>query len=91
MLSNSIYVAEMALATLLALRPTRRVAVVAVSVFIILTEVVAREFLFGALFLNLILMFVRTDLNQRMIKLFAASLACLMLIRIGLLPEITFH
>ena len=51
----------------------------------------ARELFFGLLFTNAMLLFVRSDLNRRLVPLFAAVLVGLALVRFGVLPEMVFY
>lgn len=89
-LSNAVWVAEMGLAVLLVARRTRMAAVWLTLVFMVLTEIAARELVFGAIFLNGLLLFPRRDYNRYLIPLFAAFHAWLILMRLGVLPEIRF-
>jgi hypothetical protein len=70
---NATYVFEMAAPVLLLLRRTRTAAAVATMAFIALIEAAAREYLFGLLFLDLLLLFPAGDWNRRAFPFFAMS------------------
>jgi len=90
-LNHSIYLVEMALAPGLLLASTRRWAVCAAVAFLIGIEVAAREVFFGLVFMNALLLFVPSDLNRRLVPVFAAVLVLLILSRVGILPEVVFY
>lgn len=88
--SNLVWIAEIALAVLLYLPRTRRAAMIAACLVFVATEVVARELMFGVEFLAAILLFDRGDLLRRLVVPTGALLALLILIRL-VLPGVTFH
>jgi hypothetical protein len=90
-LSRAVYLAEMALAVLLVVPATRRLGVWGATLFVVAIEIGAREVFFGLVFVNALLLFLRTDLNRKLIGAFAALLAALLLIRVGVLPEVVFY
>jgi len=90
-LSNAVWIVEIALAVLLCLRATRPFAWVAGLVFVVAMEIVAREFMFGIEIACAMLLFSRTDVIRRAILPVAILLAALVLMRVGLLPGILFH
>jgi hypothetical protein len=90
-LSNAVYIVEIALVALLVARRTRPLGIVAAIAFIAAIELGAREVFFGLVYVNAVLLFAATDLNRRLIGVFAAGLAVLMLIRVGVLPEVVFY
>jgi hypothetical protein len=89
--SNSVYLLEMALGALLLWPRTRRFAVPVVLAMLVAIEVGAREAFFGLVFVNAVLVFVRTDLNRRLIPAFGVLLLAMLLSRVGILPEATFY
>lgn len=89
--SNAVWVVEMALAPLLFFRTTRRVAWITACAWVAGTQVVAREFLFGIEFGSALLLFARTDIIRRAVWPAAVFLGLLVLMRLGVLPEVTFH
>jgi len=89
--SNAVWLSEIALAILLLPRATRAVACVATCCMIIVVEAVAREFLFGIEFLAATLLFAGTDTIRHIVKPVAVLLALLVLMRLGVLPEILFR
>jgi hypothetical protein len=89
--SNAVWIAEMALALLLIPRRTRTAACVVACVFMLATETAARELMFGVEFVCALLLFLRTDLLRRLVVPAAIILGLLILMRLGVLPEITFH
>lgn len=91
LLSNVTYVIEMALPALLVLRRTRQLAVVGAIVFLAGIEAAAREFFFGLIYLNMLLLFLERAVNRRLVGVFAAVLACLLLVRFKILPEVIFY
>jgi hypothetical protein len=89
--SNAVWIAEIGLAFLLVHRATRRFAWIAACLFVVATELVAREFMFGIEFVATLALFARDDVVRRFVAPVAAVLTALVLIRLGLLPEVTFH
>jgi hypothetical protein len=90
-LSNATYVIEMGLVPLLLLRRTRQLAVGGAIVFLLGIEMAAREFFFGLIYINMLLLFLERALNRRLVGVFAAVLACLLLVRLKVLPEVIFY
>ncbi len=89
--SNAAWLLELALAPLLFFRATRPVAWIAACVVVLVTQLVAREFLFGVEFVAALLLFARTDIIRRAVLPAALFLGLLVLIRLGMLPEVIFH
>ena len=69
--SNGVYIFEMLAGVLLMVRKTRSWAVGASIVFVILIELGARELTFGALMINLLLLFSKRTWIKRLFVLFA--------------------
>jgi len=90
LVSNVTYILEIALAPLLLLRVTRRVALVGVFLLLLGIESAAREMFFFFVQFNMLLLFLDGDLNRRLIALIAVLLASMLLVRMGVLPEVTF-
>lgn len=91
LVSNASYIVEMGVPCLLLFRKTRTVGLLLALGFLVATEAMARELFFGALYLNGLLLFVPGDLRRRSLPAFALFYVWLVLIRLGLLPEVTFH
>ncbi|HVM96519.1 MAG TPA: hypothetical protein VMT89_09025 [Candidatus Acidoferrales bacterium] len=91
LLSNATYIIEIGLAVLMALRRTRQIAVIGAILFVIGIETAAREFFFGLIYINMLLLFIDRDVNRRLVGVFAAFLACLLLVRWNILPELIFY
>jgi hypothetical protein len=89
--SNAVWIVEMTLGVLLIPLATRRFALISACIFMVATESVARELMFGVEFVCAILLFARTALLRRLVWPAAVFLAVLVVIRLGLLPEILFH
>ena len=89
--ANVTWALEIALAPLLVWARTRRLAVVAALAFLVGIEAAAREIFFGLVFTNILLVFVPSAVNRVAVPFFAAFLAVLALIRIGVLPAMTFY
>ncbi len=89
--SNAAWLLELALAPLLFFRATRPMAWIAACVFVLVTQLVARELLFGVEFVAALLLFARTDIIRRAVLPAALFLGLLVLIRLGMLPEVIFH
>jgi hypothetical protein len=89
--SNAVWIVEIALAVLLCVRATRPAAWVAGVLFVVGTEVVAREFMFGIEMVCAMLLFARTDLIRKTILPVSILLAALVLMRAGLIPGFVFH
>jgi hypothetical protein len=91
LLSNAVWVLEMGLGLLLVPLSTRRAAWAPAFVFVVATEIVARELMFGIEFACAILLFARSDLIRRAVWPVAVLLGVLLSMRLGLLPEVLFH
>ena len=89
-LSNAIWIAEISLAVLLVPHRTRTFAWIATAGLIVATQAVARELMFGVEFLAAVLLFARTDLIRPLLPPAALFLGVLVLMRLGLLPEMVF-
>ncbi len=90
-LSNATYLFEMGLVPLLVWRRTRQFAVVSGLLFLFGIEMAAREFFFGLIYINMLLLFIERDVNRRLVGVFAAVLACMLLVRFKVLPEVIFY
>jgi hypothetical protein len=88
--SNAVYLLEMGLALLLCIRRTRPQAALLALALIAAIEAGAREFFFGLVFGNLILLFTRRDTNTPAWWPVVGILALLVLIRLGLFGSIHF-
>lgn len=88
---NLVWMLEIALALALFVSRTRHLAVFVAIAFVAAIETGAREFLFGLLFVNLLLMFLRSDSNRWLLP--TASVVCvvLILVRLGVLPAMEIH
>jgi hypothetical protein len=91
LLSNATYMFEMGLVPLLVWRRTRQFAVVGGLLFLLGIELAAREVFFGLIYINMLLLFCERDVNRRLLAVFAAVLACLLLVRWKILPEVIFY
>lgn len=89
--ANLVWILEIVLAIALFIPRTRQLAVFAAIAFVVAIETGAREFLFGLLFVNLLLMFLRNDSNRWLLPV--ASIVCvvLILVRLGMLPAMEIH
>jgi hypothetical protein len=90
-ISNAVWILEIALAVLLIPRVTRGVAWIAVCLFVVATEAVAREFMFGVEFVAAITLFARGDATRRLVVPAAVVLGVFVLMRLGVLPEVLFN
>jgi len=90
MLSNAVYLVEMVLPALLLWTRTRAAAVLAAILFTAVLQTAAREIFFGALFLNLLLLFARRGVNRRLLPLFAMLYLGLLMTRL-LAPGVYFN
>lgn len=91
LVSNAVYVAEIALAGTLLVQRLRPYAVAATLAFLTLVEIAAREVFFGLLFANALLLFWPDGLHRRLVGVFAGVLLCLLLMRAGILPPLVFY
>jgi hypothetical protein len=90
-LSNATHISEIGLAMLLLVRRTRQLAAIGAIVFMVCIESAAREFFFGLIYINMLLLFLERDVNRRLVGVFGAVLGCLLLIRLQVLPEFIFY
>jgi hypothetical protein len=88
--SNAVYLLEMGLAGLLAIRRTRPFAVLPALALMVAIEAGAREFFFGLVFGNALLLFTRRDTNTAAWWPVAAVLVLLVAIRLGFFGRIDF-
>lgn len=84
--SNLVWVFEIVLAAGLAVRRLRPLLVGAGVAFVVLIEAGARELVFGLLFVNLLLIFLRSDINRRLIPIAAVTCVLVILAHLGVLP-----
>jgi hypothetical protein len=89
--SNAVWILELALAVLLVPRATRRFAWIAACLFVVATEAVARELMFGVEFVAALTLFHRGQATRRMVVPAAVVLGLLVLMRLGVLPEVLFN
>jgi len=89
--SNGVYVAELLLAPALLWPRTRGLAVAGGLLLMAAIEVAARELFFGMIAVSSLLLFVRSDLNRRMLWPFVLVCAVLLLARVGVLPAFKFY
>ncbi|MBV1859349.1 MAG: hypothetical protein KUG77_13115 [Nannocystaceae bacterium] len=88
--SNLTYVAEMLLPLLLLYPKTRRLGVMAAFGLILVIEVFAREVFFGLWFTALLLLFVRPAVARGAFVAVVFVDVALVLVRLGILPEVLF-
>jgi hypothetical protein len=81
----------MTLAALLVPRATRTFACVATCALIAGAELLAREMMFGIEFAAATLLFLPGDFLRRCVVPAAVLLAALLLVRLGVFPEVGFH
>ena len=91
LVANGVYVFELVAPALLLLRRTRPWAAAAVIAFTVMIEIGAREFLFGALFVNLLLLFFSRPINRALLPAFALFYAWMIGVRLGWLPAVAFN
>lgn len=91
LVSNGVYVFEIVAPALLLVRRTRPWAAAAVIAFTVMIEVGAREFLFGALFINLLLLFFSRPVNRALLPAFAVFYVWMIGVRLGWLPTVAFN
>lgn len=89
--SQATVLAELALAPALLWRRTRTAAVAAALVLLCAIEAGAREVFFGLVFANAILLFLRGTLHRRLVPVFAIVCTLLLLVRLGVLPDVVFY
>jgi hypothetical protein len=90
-MANGVYLFEMLAPLLLVIRRTRGLAALATIGFVFCIEAGALELMFGALFLNLLLLFLPRPVNRTLLPGFAALYAVLVASRLGLLPKFWFN
>jgi hypothetical protein len=90
-ISNIIWLAEIVLGLMLIPRATRQLAWIGACVLLVLTEVVAREFMFGVEFACALTLFSPGPLIRRLVWPVATFLVVLVLIRGFLAPAVVFH
>ena len=83
-ISNVTWIAEMCFSLLLLTERFRMLAVVGAAVLLVGIEIAARELMFGLLFLNLLLLYPRRDLNRRLLPAFGVAYALILWNRVGL-------
>lgn len=88
-LTNAVVLGEMILPVLLLVRRTRWIALAGSMMLIVAIEFGAREFIFGAMFAGLLLLFAERDPNRRLLPAFAALFVLLLILRL-LVPELEF-
>jgi hypothetical protein len=88
--SNLTYLAELALPILLVIRRTRPLAVAATIAFIVLIELGPRELFFGAIMINLTLLFAHGDLNRKVLPAFVFLYLLLIAMIYGVVPSLPF-
>lgn len=86
LMSNSVYLFEMAAGALLLSPKFRRFAALAGILFVILIEIGARELTFGVLMTNLLLLFVPGTWIRKIFPLFAVLYAYLVMHHLGWVP-----
>jgi hypothetical protein len=80
--SNAVYITEMALPFLLMWARTRAAAAVAAILFTAALQTAARELFFGALFINLLLLYPQRAVNRGLLPVFAVFYASLLALRL---------
>ena len=90
-ISNSVWILEITMALLLIPRVTRGAAWVAGCVFVVVTELVAREMMFGVEFVAALSLFAWRDVTRWLVIPAAIVLAVLICMRAGLFPEVLFN
>ena len=90
LLSNVVWLAEMALPVFLIVRRTRRAALIVTFVHLFFIEVGAREFFFGAVFTNMLLLYAPKDHHRKFVPIFALFYVWMVLVRLDILPEFKF-
>jgi hypothetical protein len=87
LLSNAVWVLEIGTALALLVRRLRPYALILGVLTVLGIELAAREAFFGALYVNLLLLFAPRDLNRRLLPAFVAFYAALTLITVGLVAR----
>ena len=88
--SNAVWIAEILVAGLLLFRRTRPVGWIVGLALVVATELVARELLFGIEIAGAILLFAPVAVLRRAVAPAAILLGLLVLIRLGVLPQVYF-
>ena len=83
LLSNAVYLAEMAIGALLVPRRTREWAALAAIAMVFAIQLAPREFMFALLYTNLLLLCVRGAPNRRLLPLFLGLYAWLLAALLG--------
>lgn len=91
LMTNGIWLLEIALAPLLCWRRTRHVAVLLAVLLLSGIELGAREVFFGIVFSNALLTFAPPQVHQRLFPAVCVLLLALTLSRLGVLPPATFY
>jgi len=91
LLSNLVWMGEIALGILLVPRTWRTAAVGASLLFMLFTQLTAREVFFGGLFTNLLLLSLHRDWIRLCLPAFGALYAFVVLTRLGILAEPFFN
>lgn len=91
LLTNATWILELTLAPMLLLRATRSLAVAGILALLVGIESGAREVFFGLIFCNGLLLFAPARIHQRVVPAGVVLLLALLLIRLGILPEVTFY
>ena len=89
--SNLVYLAEIGLALMLIVRRTRTFAVLATVAMLVGIEVAAREFFFGMVFINLVMLLAPSDLHRRIEPFAMVALVALLVLRFVWAPEFKFY
>jgi len=90
-ISNIAYLFELAAPALLAVRKTRSFAVIATILFVVAIEAGARELLFGALVINLLLLSLPGQWNKRLFPLFAGCYLYVVVANFDWLPMFRYY
>ena len=86
LMSNSVYVFEILAGILLLFRRTRVHAVLAAIAFVFMIECAARELTFGALMVNLVLLFLPGAWIKRLLPFFVIYYGYLVAMKVGIFP-----
>ncbi len=89
--SNSVYLFEMLAPVLLIVRKTRAAAVVATIAFVFGIEAGAREVMFGAFMIGLLLLFLPGTWNKKVFPVYAAIYAYLIADTLNLVPMFEYY
>ena len=91
LLANLVWIGEIGLAVALALEATRRLAWPLACLLVLGVALVSRELMFGVEFCSALTLFSPADRLTRWVLPIAALLGLLLLVRLGLLPEVLFY